>query len=146
MISERYPVRLYSSSKVSEELLVGKLEKMGYADYEKELPLIYHCSRINLNITSKTILSGIPQRVFDILSCGGFCLTNYQKEVAEFFEDGKDLVVFYDEKDLIDKVSYYLEHEEERKQIAINGYKTVISKFEIKERVSRMIDQITSSN
>lgn len=142
LVSEKYPVRLYTSSEIPGSLSNGKLEKMGYADYEKELPLIFHNSRINLNITSKTILSGIPQRVFDVLSCGGFCLTNYQKEIAEYFEDGKELVMFYDERDLIDKISYYLEHEEERKQIAINGYRTVVEKFELKNRVGKMFECI----
>ena len=90
LVNEKYPVRLYTSSEIPESLSNGKLEKMGYADYEKELPLIFHNSRINLNISSKTILSGIPQRVFDVLACGGFCLTNYQKEIAEYFEDGTE--------------------------------------------------------
>lgn len=145
VISEKYPVRLYTSSEIPECLLNGKLEKMGYADYEKELPLIFCNSRINLNITSKTILSGIPQRVFDILSCGGFCLTNYQKEIAEYFEDGTELVMFYDETDLLNKVEYYLKHEEERKKIAENGYKKVLESFELKERVKMMVDYILNN-
>ena len=57
-------------------------------------------------------------RVFDILSCKGFCLTNYQPEIAELFVDGKDLVMYTSMEDLMGKVIYYLNHEEERREIA----------------------------
>ena len=44
--------------------------------------------------------------------------------VPDFFEDGVD-VVFYDplnKEDFINKVTYYLDHPEEARRIAINGY------------------------
>ena len=53
-----------------------------------EMPLIFHGSKINLNTTSKPIRTGIPLRVFDIMGCGGFVLSNYQPELCEFFEPG----------------------------------------------------------
>ena len=90
-------------------------------------------------MTSKTITSGIPQRIFDVLSCGGFCLTNYQPEVAEYFADGEELVMYTDMADLAEKVQYYLEHEEERKQIAKNGYRKVKEEFGLAERVEGML-------
>ena len=37
------------------------------------------------------------------------------------FEDGVDLVVYYDEYDLLQKIKYYLTYEEERLKIAENG-------------------------
>ena len=128
-IANYYPITLYTSSELPETLQISKVEKMGYADYETEVPLIFHESKINLNITSKTIESGIPQRIFDVLSCGGFCLTNYQPEVAENFVDGEDLVMYSSIEDLISKVDYYLKHEKERKQIAANGYSKVVKYF-----------------
>ena len=142
VISEHYPVRLYTASKLPNSLHNKQLEKMGYADYEKDLPFIYHYSRINLNITSKTIESGIPQRLFDGLSCGGFCLTNYQTEIAECFEDGVELVMYTSMADMLEKVTYYLEHEEERQQIAENGYRKVVECFGLVERVQSMLEMV----
>lgn len=141
-ISRRHPLRLYTSSNVPESLWQEGLERMGYADYEKELPLIYHYSRINLNITSKTISSGVPQRVFDILACRGFCLTNYQEEIAEYFEEGKHLVMFRSEEELLDKAGYYLEHDNERRQIAENGYMRVMESFELRSSIGRMLEYL----
>ncbi len=145
-ISSLHSVNLYTSSKLPDTLCNGNIKKMGHADYETEVPLIYHSSRINLNITSKTIESGIPQRVFDILSCGGFCLTNYQPEIAEYFTDEEELVMYTGMEDLLCKVDYYLQHEEERAQIALNGYKKVMEEFELEKRVDGMLREVVGGN
>lgn len=136
-LSEKYTLDLYSGSKMPESV---KANNHGYADNRTELPLIYNNSRINLNITSKTIESGIPLRVLDILSCGGFCLTNHQPEIAEYFTDGEDLVMYYDLKDLHAKAEYFLnpEHEEERKKIAASGHKKAVENWKMELRVRSM--------
>lgn len=139
VLGETHKVRLYTGSELPDSLADKQIEVRGYADYQSEVPLIFHNSKINLNITSQTITSGIPQRIFDILSCRGFCLTNYQPEVAECFSDGEELVMYTDMADLADKVNYYLEHEEERKRIAKNGYRKVKEEFGLTERVEGML-------
>lgn len=131
ILSNHFSVRLYTGSQLPASLNKQNLQVAGYVDYEKEMPHIFHNSKVNLNITSRTIESGIPLRVFDILSCGGFCLTNYQPEVAELFEDGRDLVMYSDMKDLVRKVDYYLTHEEERQQIAQNGYHKIKEQYDL---------------
>lgn len=131
IFSDRFPLALYSSYPVEEEVRGQYLQEKGYADYEEEMPLIFHNSKINLNITSRTIQSGIPKRVLDILACGGFCLTNYQPEIAEYFEDGVDLVMYSGMADLAAKIEYYLSHEEERLTIARNGNQKVRECFDL---------------
>lgn len=142
VVTDLCPVRLYTGSELPKTLSGKQLDVRGYADYQSEVPLIFHNSKINLNITSKTITSGIPQRIFDILGCGGFCLTNYQPEVAEYFADGEELVMYTDMADLAAKVDYYLEHEEERCRIAENGYRKVKEQFGLAERVDGMFSAL----
>lgn len=127
---------LYCASRLPETLAGHeRLRARGYADYRTQMPLIFRHSKINLNITSRTIESGIPLRVLDILSCQGFCITNYQPEIAEAFEDGKELVMYTGLEDLREKASYYLAHDEEREQIARAGYEKVCRRFEMKDRL-----------
>jgi len=64
-----------------------------------------------------------------VLGAGGFLITNYQAEISEWFEPGVDLVVYEDLADLEEKADYYLEHEEERKKIAMNGYNKVCERY-----------------
>ncbi len=139
MLSRLYPIDFYSASKIPVSLQDGKINLKGYADYETELPLIYYNSKINLNITSKTIESGIPQRIFDILACGGFCLTNYQPEIAEYFEDGLELVMYQGMEDLEQKVKYYMEHEQERAYIAQNGRRKIEEFFALGKRIQYLL-------
>lgn len=140
VLSNRYPFALYSSRPVAEEIKGKFLMEKGFADYEKEMPFIFHNSKINLNITSRTIQTGIPKRVLDILACGGFCLTNYQTEIAEYFEDGTDLVMYSGMGDLVAKVEYYLNHEEERRIIAENGNRRVREAFDLDAKVKKMLE------
>ena len=142
VLGERFDVDLYSGSKLPVSLQGLRIHEKGFADYGKEMPLIFHNSKINLNITSKTIESGIPLRVFDILSCGGFCMTNYQPEIAEYFVDGEDLVMYSSIEDLVSKVAYYLEHDEEREQIARNGYEKLKMNHDLGNVVVEMFNTI----
>ncbi|SFB95506.1 glycosyltransferase family protein [Butyrivibrio sp. YAB3001] len=102
---------------------------LGIADYMTRMPRVFHRSKVNLNITLRSIISGIPLRVVDILAAGGFLLTNYQEEIAERFVDGEDLVIAYTPEEMVEKTAYYLDHEEERQQIARNGQKKVFENF-----------------
>lgn len=135
-------VDLYTKSTIPDSLKLPGLHFRGTVDYEREMPYVFRDSKINLNITSKTIESGISLRVLDIMFCGGFCMTNYQPEIAEFFEDGADLVMYSSIEDLKSKVSYYLEHEQERAQIALNGYKKVKQNHSLGKAIDSVLKTI----
>lgn len=143
LLSNYFNVTLYTNSELPACLQRrDRLFVKGNVDYISEMPLVFHNSKINLNMTSRTIETGIPQRVFDILVCGGFCLTNYQKEIADFFEDGKEIVMYSSMEDLLMKAEYYLEHEEERKEIARAGYEKVCAYFGISMRIQELIEYV----
>lgn len=107
-----------------------------------EMPKVFHLSRINLNMTIKPIQTGLPLRIFDILGCGGFLMTNYQAELQEYFEIGVDLEAYSSLNELVDKCAYYLTHEEERKQIAVNGYRKVCELHTYPHRVKTMLEAL----
>ncbi len=108
---------------------VAGVSNLGIADYSTKMPKVFHKSKINLNIGLRCILSGVSLRVVDVLAAGGFLLTTYTDEIAEYFEDGKDLAIARTPEELISKAAYYLEHDEERKEIARNGQKKVFEEF-----------------
>ena len=114
----------------------------GFADYAEEMPYIFATSKININITLRSIQSGIPLRVMDILGAGGFCITNYQPEIAEYFENGVDIVWYEDIDDLVAKCRYYLEHDEERERIAIAGQKKAEELFEFGQQFRKVLSSI----
>ena len=103
------------------------------------MPKIFQASKINLNITMRPIETGLSLRVWDVLGCGGFLLTNYQAEIPEYFEIGKDLEVYENEEDLIQKVDYYLHHDAERMEIALRGYEKTAKYHTYEMRLAEMI-------
>ncbi|MCR4842585.1 MAG: glycosyltransferase [Eubacterium sp.] len=111
-----------------------------FVDYYSEMSKVFYLSRINLNLTNPSIRTGIPQRIFDVMGCGGFMLTNYQPEIEEQFEIGKEIEVFYDVDDLIKKTEYYLGHERERLEISLNGYKAIRDRHSMAGRVGRIME------
>lgn len=137
-LAKKYEVHLYSGSDKSE--LIG-VELHDKCDYHEVTPKIFHLSKINLNVTLRSIESGVPQRIYDIMAVGGFVLTNYQPEMEELFEIGKDLVVFHDFDEMIKLAEYYLIHEKERLRIAMHGYQTVSSRYGYSNALTRMIQE-----
>ena len=75
-----------------------------------------------------------------MLANKGFLITNYQAELYDLFTPGEDLVVYESLEDLVEKVQYYLGHEEERKQIAMRGYETVKQYHTYDVRLKQMLE------
>lgn len=138
-ISEEYKLDLYTGSDIS---ALPQANHRGLAKTMTEMPKIFHLSKINLNFTSKPIRTGLPLRIWDILGAGGFVLTNFQTEIPEYFEIGRDLETYASEEELIQKIGYYLEHEEEREEIARNGYLKAKERYSLEARVKQMLECI----
>lgn len=47
-------------------------------------------------------------RTFEIPMCGGLQFTSYTEELADYFEDGKEILMYKSEDEYIDKASFYL--------------------------------------
>ena len=142
-LSKHYKVNVYSNSDVSDLL---RIQYCGSVDYWSEMPKVFRMSKINLNFTIPNIKSGIPLRIWDVLGCGGFLLTNFQAEIPYYFKEGEDLVCFDGLEDLCEKVGYYLEHKEERKRIAWNGYRKVREKHSYIERIRTILDTVAGED
>lgn len=114
----------------------------GGVNYETTMVKIFYLSKINLNMTIPSITSGLPLRVWDILGAGGFLLTNYQKELDDYFEENVDYVCYHNEQEMIEKAKYYLNHEEERLAISLNGYKKVRDHHTYLHRMQQMLKML----
>ena len=116
------------------------LRNHGSVDSYSEMPLVFKQSKINLNITLRSIQNAIPLRAFDIMGAGGFLLTNFQAEFLDFFVPGEDFIYYEDKEDLLKKIDYYLIHEDERAAIAKNGHDKVAAARTYRHRVKEMLD------
>lgn len=135
-ICERFKMDLYTTE---DKNLVPKANFRGIADSRTMMPKIFQCSKINLNMTAKTIRTGLAQRIFDVMAVGGFLISNYQAEIPEYFVPGEDIVLYESIPDLLDKIAYYLSHEEERLLIARNGQEKVRKFHSYKTKLEQLL-------
>ena len=143
LLGEHFSVHLYTGSDTT---ALPMIHNMGLANTLTEMPLVFHESKINLNITSKSIRNGLPLRIFDILSCHGFVLTNYQPGLTDCFTIGTDLAVYSSPEELLIQTEYYLTHEKERLEIAQNGWETVKNHHTYIHRLTEMFKKAFSLN
>lgn len=137
VLSEHYNVDLYTGSDTSSMPLI---HNRGFAKTNTEMPIIFHQSKINLNLTAKSIRSGLSLRIFDVLGCEGFLITNYQAELPEHFNIGEDLEAYTSLDDLMGKCEYYLSHDKERREIAHNGFEKVKKYHTYDIRLTQMLE------
>lgn len=79
----------------------------------------------------------ISNRLFDALGCGAFVISDKMQEIDTLFEG--NIVTYDGVDDLNNKIEYYLSHEDERKQKALNGKKLVLENHTFDNRVDEII-------
>lgn len=136
-LAAKHPVDLYTDR---EDDRLIRVNMRGSVNYLEDMPKVFHRSKINMNFTIRNIRTGLPLRIWDILGAGGFLLTNYQIELGDFFENGKDLVYYESIDDMLRKADYYLNHEEERLAIAESGYEKVKKYHSYEQRVEKILE------
>lgn len=137
-LSEVCSVHLYTND-VKDGPELRKVIFHGGIDPAVEVYKLYYSARMNLNHFLPSIETGVSQRVFDILSVGGFLLTTDQEELHELFIPDKELVVFSDLEELKEKAAFYLNHEDLRIRIGVEGYQKVRSRYTYPVSLKRML-------
>lgn len=89
---------------------------------------LYCDSRINMNIHVDRH-SGLNIRVFDILANGNFELCDERKLEGTKLINEKHFVFYYNNEDLLAKVDYYLQHEDELVKIASEGGRILAKEY-----------------
>ncbi len=136
-LCQAHSVDIYTGSDTSS---IPSIIDHGLAKSLTEMPLIFHNSKINLNITSKPIRSGLPLRIFDIISCGGFVLSNYQTELPELFNIDSEIVTYGSYDELLAQCDYYLTHDKIRAEIAESAYHKLCKQHTYELRLVNMLE------
>lgn len=97
---------------------------------DQEMIKMYSMSKINLGFLevynnhdhSSFTLQHLHLREFEVPMSGGLYITNYSDELAEHYEPDKEVLVYRNEYELIDKVKYYLSHPVEAEKIRTAGF------------------------
>ena len=125
---ERYPCRLiiYGGQweKVPRKSPLAQCIK-GREVYGVEKLLTMACSKICLNFLRKANQDTYTARTFEIPACGAFMLAERSQDHQELLGEG--VACFDSPGELVEKVKYYLAHDEERQRIAREGHRRVVT-------------------
>lgn len=135
-LSNQFEVKVFTNPN---NVNPGNCIMRGTVEHFSACPKVFKASKINLNITLRSIETGIPLRAMDIMGAGGFLMTNYQEDFMLHFEPDKDFVFYECEEDLLEKTAYYLKHESEREKVAGSGHERVATDHTYLKRVSEML-------
>lgn len=77
----------------------------------------------------------IKGRVFEVPACGGFLMTGKSDDdISQYYVPGKEIVVFENRDDMVEKCRYYLGHPQERDKIAKAGYDRTLKDHTYEQR------------
>ncbi|HLA63659.1 MAG TPA: glycosyltransferase [Rhodothermales bacterium] len=102
---------------------VSEVEGMHQRRYviNEEKAVAFTSARVLLNTLYPSEVEGLNVRAFEAAGVGAFQMLDWRPGLADFFEDGRELVSFRGMADLKQKLAYYLARPEERAAIAAAG-------------------------
>ncbi|WP_159884934.1 CgeB family protein [Paenibacillus puerhi] len=105
-----------------------------------ETPKVHNSSKINISV--QTVEDQLSSRTYDILASGGFLLTSDTPGVREILKPGINCEVSNSPEETIEKIHYYLLHEDQRKAIARKGQEFASTEGSYQTRFARIWPRI----
>jgi glycosyltransferase involved in cell wall biosynthesis len=101
---------------------------------------IYLSSKIVVN---RSLRRDLNVRVFEAMAAGAMLITNRDADgLNELFQENIHLVCYESNDELISKIRYYLEHDEERREIARKGHEEVMAKHTYQVRTREILRRV----
>jgi spore maturation protein CgeB len=133
----------------------GKTLVTSYSDslLKSKRPPLYGIDMYKLFLHSKIVLNfhiGVAgdyagnMRMFEVTGVGSCLLTDNKKNMSSLFNIGNEVVVYDNAEDCTAKVKWLLEHEEERKKIALAGQKKTLNSHTVENRCGSIIEIINN--
>jgi hypothetical protein len=141
-VRKEYLTYLYQQG--VEVLLAGGMEnRISIEEYAD----VIRRSKISLNFSfSIPGTHQIKARVLEATMSNSLLLESKNSETSRFFTPMADYVEFESKEDLVDKVRYYLEHEDERREIALNGHRKALKEYNHHVYWGRMVAKLKELN
>ena len=81
-------------------------------------------------------------RPFELAGCRAFTISGYSEGIGDYYEPDREMVFYRDIDDLVQKIRYYLSHNEEREKIAQAGYERTMRDHTYQKRFKELFAKI----
>lgn len=113
----------------------------GRSVYFQDFAKVVQCSKIFIAFDAVPQLrKSMSERTYTAIGCGAFYLCQYVEGIEEVFMPDKEIVIFKDDEEMIEKIKYYLPLEDKRREIAENGQKRVLTEYTYQHRLREMVN------
>ena len=106
------------------QYFINKLKTIPYLTNDYNLAL--NSAKIALVFLSKLNNDTYTRRCFEITAAGTFMLSQYTDDLDSMFKQGVEAEYFRDKEEMLDKIRYYLKHNDKREKIAQAGYERLL--------------------
>jgi spore maturation protein CgeB len=123
-------------------LIIGKLGRAygGKFVWGEEHAKICKLSKIYLGFDAQPhVRKSMSERLYIAVGCGAFYMCQYIDGIEDVLETDKEIVTFKSEQEMIDKIRYYLKHDDLRKKIAEAGKQRVLKEHTYEVRMKDLI-------
>ena len=105
---------------------------------------LFSRSRVNLNLSNASTDSGqqIKGRNFEIPGAGGFQLSSDAENLAEYYTEDQEIVIFRSDEELVDKARFFLTHETARDAIAGSGRLRTLAEHTWQHRLDAIFKRV----
>ena len=128
-------MRFYGLASVKKNIYFNITQ--GFPGWVTQLPFekyvsLYQRAKIGINIHNRGDYTVGGYRLFDLPANGIMQISDGGQYLQQFFNVGYEIESYTNAGDLIDKVKYYLNHDEERNRIALEGFRRVQKDYKIR--------------
>jgi spore maturation protein CgeB len=102
--------------------------------FEDYVPL-YQRSKIGINAHIRGKYTLGSYRMFDLPANGVMQISDGGEYLPAYYDVDREIVRYDGPEELVRKIAWYLDHPDERKEIALNGYRAVMSRHRIRRRM-----------
>jgi spore maturation protein CgeB len=144
-LAENFNLRIFGpwGKKIADDSPLRPYLNDGFFTPE-EMVQIFCSGKVIINIHSWYGISdhGTNPRIFEACGCGSFQLVDSKQEIPELYEPDREIVLWRDEKELVEKVGWALENEDKRLAIGRGGLARTLKQHTYIKRMEQMLGMV----
>lgn len=121
---------------------INKLNQNRYVTYHEKIKA-FRNANIVINNIHPTEIEGVNVRTFEISASRAFQLVDYRPGLNDLYEINKEIVTFDNIADAVNKIKYYIDNKNARKEISLAAEERSIKDHTYKKRLSKLLSHIS---
>ncbi|NUU60324.1 CgeB family protein [Paenibacillus agri] len=137
--------RLPEAPQYGERIEIGKWmspQETALAYSGSKIVINLHRSHIDEDVNNNSLgikaVSPNP-RTFEIAASGTLQLCDARDDMGNFYKPGEEIETFASPKEMMDKIRFYLTHEEERQEIVLRAYERTLKEHTYTKRLNQLL-------